>query len=97
MKMANKLANGKWFYDNGKLKTVGSYINGKSAGEWRAYHENEQLEKIGQYDENGKRTGEWKTYYNNGKLESIGKSSNGKQIGEWKYYDRKGKLINKKL
>lgn len=83
----------KEYYENGQLKSVGNFANGKANGEWKFYHENGQLAAIGKYI-NGKANGEWKEYYNNGQLKSIGNNTDEIRNGEWKFYHENGKLEN---
>ncbi len=64
----------------------------KRVNEWKFYHENGQLERIGNYDANEKHTGEWKFYYKSGQLSGIGNMNTGKQVGEWKGFYEDGNL-----
>ncbi len=104
----NNKKSGEWkFYDeNGKLRQIGSYMDGKREGEWKHYHKNGKLSDIGsyrdgkqeggwkEYDESGElRDGEWKRYYENGELLSIGSYKAGKKEGEFKFYRDNGKLL----
>ena len=60
---------------------------GKEEGEFKEYHENEQLWMIYNYV-NGKIEGEYKSYYMNGQLYLICNCVNGNKEGEYKeYYD----------
>ena len=49
------------YRENGKLRWIDNYKNGKLEGEWKFYHNNGELEQIRNY-KNGKREGEWKFY-----------------------------------
>lgn len=81
----------KTYYDNGKVKSIANYSNGKMNGEYKRYYENEQLERIGNVL-NGKDNGEWKYYYANGQLKAIENRSGGNIIGEYKSYFDNGQL-----
>jgi len=39
----------KEYYENGQLKIIGKYENGKQIGEWKNYYENGKLKAIGEY------------------------------------------------
>ena len=86
----------KEYYDNGKLKSIGKFTNGKANGEWKNYYENGQLKQIGNLI-GGKVTGECKNYHENGQLSQIGNFIDGISTGEWKFYNKNGELIAKKL
>ena len=75
----------------GSYQTLENLKMEKKTGEWKEYHENEQLKEIGKY-ENGEPTGELKEYHENGKLYKIGKWENSEKTGEWKYYHENGQL-----
>ena len=58
----------KWYHhQNGELKHLGFYVNGKMSGEWKSYYVNGQLREIGKYSDD-KKTGEWKEYGRDGEL-----------------------------
>ena len=58
----------KEYWDNGKLKFEGEYLNGKRNGKGKEYYENGKLKFEGEYL-NGERNGKVKEYYyRNGKL-----------------------------
>ena len=78
-------------YKSGKIKVLGTRINGVDNGEWKYYFENGNISKIGKYEE-GKLNGEWKYYYQNEVLRIIGKYNKGKDTGLWKYYHDNGNL-----
>jgi antitoxin component YwqK of YwqJK toxin-antitoxin module len=91
------------YYDNGKVKTSGTYKDGIPEGVTRIYSEdgliiggktysNGFVVAEGIYDERGYQQGKWKEYYNDGKLKSEGEYKDGKRIGEWIYYHNNGKI-----
>ncbi len=79
------------FYDNGKVKMEGEFVDGKRSGKWKAYYDNGKIWSEGEFL-NGERTGLAKIYYPNGKLDTEGEYTNGKQTGTWKYYNEQGTL-----
>ena len=59
-----------YFYDNGVLRTKGTWINGMKEGAWSHFHENGKIWSRG-FFHNDKRfpsTKFWETYDENGKL-----------------------------
>lgn len=81
----------KHFYQNGKLKMQGKFLNGKRDGEWKSYFANAQIQSTGTFT-NGLRTGEVKTYQPNGILIYEGFYKEGKQYGHWKFYTKTGEI-----
>ncbi len=57
----------KYFYKNGKIKSIGAYKNGRRVGEWVFYYENGNIEQKGKYIR-GKPNDKWVWYYQNGSL-----------------------------
>ncbi len=53
------------YFQNGKLKEVGAFANGKMTGTWINYHESGQKAGEANYD-NGVKVGEWKVYDQDG-------------------------------
>ena len=88
-----KIGEWKWYYENGKLKTIGNYDEeGGEIGEWKRYYKNGQLRVYTLYDSDGYAQGEWKWYYEDGQIWTDGKYYDGAKIGEWKWYYENGKL-----
>ncbi|MBN2890310.1 MAG: TonB family protein [Bacteroidales bacterium] len=81
----------KEYYENGQIRQIGKFSNGKATGEWKIYYENGQLSIVGNFSE-GRTIGEWKFYHENGQLSCIGNSFDSLQTVEWKYYYIDGKL-----
>lgn len=52
---------GKAYFKNGQLQSIGKYDNGKMIGNWKQYFDNGKLKIEGSYTE-GKQSGSW-TYY----------------------------------
>ena len=91
------------FFENGKVKSSGTYKQGVPEGVTRLYAEDGSLvgskmyksgALIGEgiYDERGNQQGNWKEYYSTGELRAEGKYENGKRIAPWKFYHQNGKL-----
>ena len=82
------------YFDNGQLKSKGSYKNGIKDGIWEDYFYNGKLESKGSY-KNGIKEGIWEYYWDNGQLGSKGSYKNGKLDGYWEDYGGNGKLESK--
>lgn len=83
------------YYLNGKLKSKGSFKNGKKYGKWEYYFTTGKTEQKGTYDANGRFTGEWNWYYENGNLLRKEEFRKGIEDGELEEYSRDGVLISK--
>jgi antitoxin component YwqK of YwqJK toxin-antitoxin module/Tfp pilus assembly protein PilF len=81
----------KRYYQNGALKTEGTYHSGNQEGEWKQYHPNGKLKSI-QHFVNDKAEGPFKEYFDDGTPSSDLMQSGGKMTGDAKYYDYDGKL-----
>ena len=68
----------------GKLRSEGNYINGEKNGKGKEYHENGELEFVGEYLNGQRRKG--KQYDHNGKLIFEGEFFNYEKIGKGKEY-----------
>ena len=85
---------GSWkdFYENGKLKDEGKYLNSKRTGNWTFYNKNGKIEQDGNY-RNGKINGPWKWYFDSGKLRREENYFNGNEDGQSVEYSDSGKVI----
>lgn len=92
----NKLFTGRCStYENGNLKSVRQYLNGKDYGRWTFYYSNGGKETTGKFNKTGKRIGKWKYYYQNGRLKQISTfSKNGEVKGRWVTYDSIGNITS---
>ena len=92
----------KEYYDDGRLKMVGSYRDNKRQGTFREYsedgvplnsyfYENDIKTGEGLLDSLGLRQGPWKLFYLSGELRAEGEYKDGKKEGPWKFYFRDGK------
>lgn len=50
-----------YYYENGNIKQVGNFIDGKLEGKWISYSEEGNIQVIAQY-KNGKKYGKWQYY-----------------------------------
>ena len=53
-------------YDNGKLRSIQQYLNGKDYGKWKFYFSSGNIQTVGRFNSQGKRIGKWKYFYSNG-------------------------------
>ncbi|MDA8528605.1 toxin-antitoxin system YwqK family antitoxin [Opitutaceae bacterium] len=84
----------KEYYDNGQLKSKGSYKNGIEDGLWECYWVNGRLWQKGSF-KNGKQDGLWVQYDDNGQLKSKGSYKDGERDGLWEIFDENGQLERK--
>ena len=83
----------KTYHDNGNLRSLQSFKDGKRHGETKLGRKNGKLERIGSFN-HGKREGEWKEYHKNGKLMRTEKYEDGKLISK-KGLTRSNKIFEK--
>lgn len=88
---------GAWkeYYEDGTLRSTGSYIKNKPVGEWKYYFENGKLESVGKYTQKGALDATWRWYYDNGTLRRQQSYIAGLEDGEYEEYDETGKQIVK--
>ena len=91
------LYQGYWeeYYLTGKVKSKGSYKNGKKFGKWEYFFTNGKLEQKGTYDSNGKVSGEWNWFYENGNLLRREEFRRGIEDGYMEEYAQDGAIITK--
>ena len=93
---------GEWryYHQNGKIKNIANYENGKLVGLVKNFNENGKLYSTTYYEKDSNLT-KWKFFYEDEKsIEKEGKAydmgyeveKRWKIIGEWKYYNEKGEL-----
>ncbi|MFK7756358.1 MAG: toxin-antitoxin system YwqK family antitoxin [Flavobacteriales bacterium] len=85
-----------YFYENGEIKQVGTYMGEQRAGTWKAFFPTGQLQSMRNYNDQGKEEGIYEVY----KLEGDyyypyirGFFSNGEKRGTWKFFNRDGDTI----
>ena len=81
----------KEYYDNGQIKSVEYYKDGKKEGLWIRYFYNGNLSIKGNFKDN-KQEGYWMSYYDNGQLYLDRIYKDGKLEGIWKSYYENGQL-----
>lgn len=91
------------YYQDGKVRIVGSYYNGIPDGVRREYDDKGNIVKgyvfengiktgEGITDNNGYKQGSWTEYHDDGSVKAKGKYINGNRVGEWKFYFSGGQL-----
>jgi uncharacterized protein len=92
------------FYEDGQIKSSGSYRNGKKQGTFRQYdprgneemaqlYEQDLLVAEGNLDSLGRKVGLWKLYYLSGQVKAEGSYKEGLKEGNWKYFYSDGVVI----
>ncbi len=84
----------KYFHNNGKVKSSGSYSNNLEQGKWLYYFENGLKEQEGVF-KNGKPNGLWQWFYQNGGIKREEEYFDGKEEGLYAEYDTVGQLLVK--
>jgi uncharacterized protein len=84
----------KYFYDDGKIKSEGSYANNLETGNWKYLFENGKTEETGGF-KNGKYDGMWQWFYENGNIKIEEEYYEGKAEGASAEYDSVGNVITK--
>jgi antitoxin component YwqK of YwqJK toxin-antitoxin module len=87
----------KYFFDNGKLRTTGTFIGKKRVGKWKYFYKNGTVFSTEFYDD-GKLEGNVIVYFkSNGKIAEYSEYKNGLMHGLSKKYSDKGVLIEEVL
>jgi len=94
-KKGNKQGEWKYFYQSGKLKSVGEYKNDRRQGEWNFYYENGIKEQQGTYDKRGMETGLWLWFHDNGNALREEEFTSGIENGRMIEYSRSGNIVSK--
>jgi len=75
------------YHQNGEVRVIQNYVDGKREGCWKVFHENGQLEYITHFKD-GKENGSHEGYYEQGGLLIKGNFKDGKRHGRWEdFYD----------
>ncbi|MFM1744316.1 MAG: hypothetical protein RLZZ630_253, partial [Bacteroidota bacterium] len=82
----------KYFYEDGKLRMEGTYVNGERSGVWSFYYPNSRLQQQGAYVAN-KPEGNWSWFYPDGKILREENYKKGKEDGRMVEYDEAGNTI----
>jgi antitoxin component YwqK of YwqJK toxin-antitoxin module len=83
-----------YYYENGKKKAQGKFINGKKNGEWKYFYNNGRIQQTGSYT-GSKLSGIWKWYYETGELLKEEYFIYGQLDGEAAEYNKLGNIISK--
>jgi len=78
-------------YENGQLKSKGSYKDGQQDGACESYYENGQLQSKGNHTD-GQRNGLQEWFHKNGQLRERQPYKHGKQDGLWEFFHENGQL-----
>ncbi len=94
--LPNGWKNGSWiyYYEKGRKRATGKYINGKKVGKWTYYYRNGKVQQTGSYSTD-KLSGIWKWYYKTGELLREEYYIYGKLDGECIEYSVLGNIISK--
>ena len=86
-----KRRQGIWkYFENGKLRTIVTYVNDKEVGPFVTYHSNGKINRKGTRDSKEYLDGDFVEYHNNGNIEEKGTYSKGDKIGIWIFGDYDG-------
>ena len=72
-------------FEDGKVRTIVTYVNGKEVGPFVTYHRNGQIYTKGSRNSRELYDGEFVEYHNNGMIEEKGTWKNGERVGVWTY------------
>jgi len=88
---------GPWkeYYEEGGLRSTGTYDKGIRIGEWKFYYPDGKVEQQGKYNKKGKADGIWTWYYPDGTLQREQSFIAGLEDGEYIENDENGKLMVK--
>lgn len=88
---------GPWkeYYEDGSVRSVGTYDKGNRVGEWKFYYPNGKIEEQGKYNKKGKPEGTWQWYYEDGTLLREQAFLAGLEDGDYLENDESGKLLVK--
>lgn len=90
------------YYEDGKVKSIGTYKRGLPEGVFREYdakgnlkdtakiYSEGRLLRQGKLDDQGKEQGLWREFYDDGKIKSEGHYKDGKREKKWNFYFNNG-------
>ena len=89
LKADEKIGFWEFFYNDGRIKSKGHYLNDLKNGYWTTYQSyNKNKETQGSYV-NGEKSGYWYYYDSLEEVTKKGHYKNGTPVGWWKYYNKK--------
>lgn len=74
-----------WWYDNGKKRSEGEYVDNRPHGMHRAWHENGNPSLVGEFDK-GTPLGKHEKWYANGQVAMRGEFITGRRNGVWTWW-----------
>jgi len=84
-----------YYYNNGNVMEVGTFVNGEKNGEWLRW--DEAGKKIAQaFYVGGKKDGLWMVWDSNGTKRYEMNYAMGEKVGKWMMWDENGNLISEK-
>jgi uncharacterized protein len=84
----------RFFFEDGKIYSIGQYENNQRTGKWTYYYENGRIEQEGSF-KNDLATGLWSWYFIDGKLNREEEFLAGKEDGSYTEYDISGDVLTK--
>lgn len=86
---------GPWtfWYEDGAVREVGTYVDGVKQGRWLSYWPNHQRKMEGSY-ENGRKTGFWGAWYDSGSMKMCGEYIDDLENGFWQTWDEQEQMIS---
>lgn len=81
------------YFQNGRVKSTGTFRNNKANGQWKYYYESGALKMEGPFRDN-EHNGYWKYYYETGIPNMEGEIYKEIKEGEWKYFFENGSIKN---
>lgn len=91
------------YYPNGKIKTIGHFLDSTPQGIWQEFSEDGEVKETyifemgrvtakGIIDKEGNKQGDWKEYYPDQRLLGKGQFKNGHRVGKWIFYHENGNV-----
>ena len=77
------------YYQSGKIKSQGQYLNNNLDGKWKFYYESGSIKAKGFYKDS-QADSLWMYYYENGTVSSKGELLKGKKVGNWQFFYENG-------
>lgn len=92
------LKSGKWknYYNDGKTKEAGTYLNNRKSGNWVFYNNEGRIVQKGSF-RNGKSDGRWLWYFDDGNILREEDYYQGRRDGEFIEYSVSGEIISSGL
>jgi len=87
----NREGEWKMYYENGRVKELGEYKNGKHESHWKTFFEDGTLKGEIEYTDD---FGRYTEYYHSGKVLGEGPKTGNKNVGLWRYFAGDGTLLS---